>query len=32
MSNTVCFAFGLLLGGTLGTLAMAMLAAGRWDE
>ncbi len=32
MSHTACFAFGLLLGGTLGVLAMAMLAAGRWDE
>jgi len=32
MSHTACFVFGALLGGTLGVLAMAMLAAGRWDE
>lgn len=28
MSNTVCFAFGLLLGATLGVLAMAIVAGG----
>lgn len=28
MTHTVCFAFGLLVGGTLGVLAMAMLVGG----
>lgn len=28
MSHTACFAFGLLLGGTLGVLAMAIVAGG----
>lgn len=28
MSHTTCFAFGLLLGGTLGVLAMAIAAGG----
>lgn len=32
MSNTVCFAFGLFCGAILGVLAMAIMAAGRWDE
>ena len=28
MSNTACFVFGLLTGGTLGVLAMAIVAGG----
>lgn len=28
MSHTACFALGLLLGGTLGVLAMAIVAGG----
>lgn len=28
MTHTACFAFGLLLGGTLGVLAMAIVAGG----
>ena len=28
MSHTACFVFGMLVGGTLGVLAMAMLAGG----
>ena len=28
MSHTACFVFGMLLGGTLGVLAMAMIVAG----
>lgn len=28
MSHTACFAFGMLLGGTLGVLAMAIVAGG----
>ena len=28
MTHTACFVFGLLLGGTLGVLAMAIVAGG----
>ena len=28
MTHTACFAFGLLLGATLGVLAMAIVAGG----
>lgn len=28
MSHTACFIFGMLVGGTFGVLAMAMLAGG----
>lgn len=32
MSHTACFIFGMLVGGTLGVLATAIIAAGRWGE